>query len=159
MLGSALLVAGVLAVPAPAAAHDVDPADFQQVTLARGVAEVGEPMAIAVLPDRSVLHTARDGTVLEAVGPRGASSSPSTGAGRGIATRGPRLDERLEHAGRDQPRPARLVGRQHAQPDVAIDRHVVDAEQIGGLLQRVPTAGCLGPASLGLAGVDHRSGP
>ncbi|MFI5494958.1 PQQ-dependent sugar dehydrogenase [Actinoplanes sp. NPDC051859] len=39
------------------------PGDFQQVTLAKGVAEVGEPMAIAVLPDRSVLHTARNGTL------------------------------------------------------------------------------------------------
>jgi glucose/arabinose dehydrogenase len=35
--------------------------DFQQVTLARGEAEVGEPMSLAVLPDRSVLHTSRDG--------------------------------------------------------------------------------------------------
>ena len=62
-LGSALLVASVLAVPRAATAHPIDPADFQQVTLAKGVAEVGEPMAIAVLPDRSVLHTARDGTL------------------------------------------------------------------------------------------------
>ncbi|GAA3309699.1 PQQ-dependent sugar dehydrogenase [Streptomyces cinereospinus] len=37
--------------------------EFQQVTLARGVAETGEPMTLAVLPDRSVLHTSRDGTV------------------------------------------------------------------------------------------------
>jgi len=36
---------------------------FQQVTLAKGVPEVGEPMSIAVLPDRSVLHTSRDGKV------------------------------------------------------------------------------------------------
>jgi glucose/arabinose dehydrogenase len=49
--------------PAPAPAHVADPADFQQVTLAKGVAEMGEPMSLAVLPDRSVLHTARDGTV------------------------------------------------------------------------------------------------
>ncbi|MEU3795455.1 PQQ-dependent sugar dehydrogenase [Streptomyces fructofermentans] len=41
---------------APAAAED-----FQQVTLAKGEAEVGEPMSLAVLPDRSVLHTSRDG--------------------------------------------------------------------------------------------------
>jgi hypothetical protein len=54
MLGSLGLVAGMVVAPAPALAHDVDPADFQHVTLARGVAEVGEPMAIAVLPDRSV---------------------------------------------------------------------------------------------------------
>jgi glucose/arabinose dehydrogenase/PKD repeat protein len=65
IFGSFLLAAaaGLLAVPRPAAAHDLDPADFQQVTLAKGVAEVGEPMAIAVLPDRSVLHTARSGTL------------------------------------------------------------------------------------------------
>ncbi|MEN3614394.1 ThuA domain-containing protein [Plantactinospora sp. ZYX-F-223] len=36
---------------------------FQQVTLAKGVAEVGEPMSLTVLPDRGVLHTARDGTI------------------------------------------------------------------------------------------------
>ncbi|TDT29266.1 glucose/arabinose dehydrogenase [Streptomyces sp. BK208] len=39
------------------------PEDFQQVTLAKGVAEAGEPMTLAVLPDRSVLHTSRDGTL------------------------------------------------------------------------------------------------
>ncbi|WP_455770677.1 PQQ-dependent sugar dehydrogenase [Streptomyces chartreusis] len=37
--------------------------DFQQVTLAKGVAETGEPMTMTVLPDRSVLHTSRDGTL------------------------------------------------------------------------------------------------
>ena len=46
-----------------AAAHAVNPADFQQIELARGVGEVGEPMSLAVLPDRSVLHTARNGTL------------------------------------------------------------------------------------------------
>ena len=45
------------------AAVVVNPSDYQQVTLARGEAEVGEPMSLAVLPDRSVLHTARNGTV------------------------------------------------------------------------------------------------
>ncbi|MGV0101023.1 ThuA domain-containing protein [Streptomyces californicus] len=35
--------------------------DFQQVTLAKGAAETGEPMSLAVLPDRSVLHTSRNG--------------------------------------------------------------------------------------------------
>ncbi|MEV0895177.1 PQQ-dependent sugar dehydrogenase [Actinoplanes sp. NPDC049802] len=48
---------------APARAHPVDPAGFQQVTLAKGEPEVGEPMSLAVLPDRSVLHTARNGTL------------------------------------------------------------------------------------------------
>ncbi|MGP4113701.1 PQQ-dependent sugar dehydrogenase [Streptomyces sp. 4N509B] len=38
-------------------------AEFQQVTLAQGVAEMGEPMHMAVLPDRAVLHTSRDGTL------------------------------------------------------------------------------------------------
>ncbi|WP_276530113.1 PQQ-dependent sugar dehydrogenase, partial [Saccharothrix coeruleofusca] len=60
---AAAAVATVLGSPPPASAHAVDPADFQQVELARGVAEVGEPMTLAVLPDRSVLHTSRNGTV------------------------------------------------------------------------------------------------
>lgn len=46
----------VAAAAGPAAAED-----FQQVTLAKGEPEVGEPMSLAVLPDRSVLHTSRDG--------------------------------------------------------------------------------------------------
>ncbi|WP_305783483.1 PQQ-dependent sugar dehydrogenase [Symbioplanes lichenis] len=59
-----VLAAGLLvAVASPARAHDIDPDDYQQVTLAKGVGEVGEPMALAVLPDRSVLHTARNGTL------------------------------------------------------------------------------------------------
>ncbi|MEU9664264.1 PQQ-dependent sugar dehydrogenase [Streptomyces bobili] len=51
------------ASPAPvsAPAEAVAAEDFQQVTLAKGEAEVGEPMSLAVLPDRSVLHTSRDG--------------------------------------------------------------------------------------------------
>ncbi|NBE84656.1 RICIN domain-containing protein [Micromonospora rubida] len=49
--------------PTPAAAHVISGSDFQQVELARGVAETGEPMSLAVLPDRSVLHTARNGTL------------------------------------------------------------------------------------------------
>jgi glucose/arabinose dehydrogenase len=53
----------VLATRATPAAAAINPADFQQVTLAKGVAETGEPMALTVLPDRSVVHTARDGTV------------------------------------------------------------------------------------------------
>ncbi|QNP75630.1 PQQ-dependent sugar dehydrogenase [Streptomyces roseirectus] len=48
--------AAVADEPAPTAAED-----FQQVTLAKGEAEVGEPISLAVLPDRSVLHTSRDG--------------------------------------------------------------------------------------------------
>jgi glucose/arabinose dehydrogenase/PKD repeat protein len=62
-LGSLILVAGVLAAPQAASAHPINATDFQQVTLAKGAAEVGEPMTIAVLPDRSVLHTARNGTL------------------------------------------------------------------------------------------------
>ncbi|MFD4018290.1 PQQ-dependent sugar dehydrogenase [Streptomyces sp. SH5] len=72
---AALLVAG-LAAPtagpalaadpetrAPRVAADLPAADYQQVQLALGAAELGEAMSLAVLPDRSVLHTARDGTV------------------------------------------------------------------------------------------------
>ncbi|MGK5441760.1 PQQ-dependent sugar dehydrogenase [Micromonospora sp. URMC 105] len=64
-VGTVGLTAGPAALggPAPASAHPITATDFQQVTLAKGVAEVGEPMTIAVLPDRSVLHTARNGTV------------------------------------------------------------------------------------------------
>ncbi|MFI8194340.1 PQQ-dependent sugar dehydrogenase [Streptomyces sp. NPDC085946] len=65
---SGALLAGAsltLAAPPAGAAPDDGPAvaaeDFQQVTLAKGEAEVGEPMSLAVLPDRSVLHTSRDG--------------------------------------------------------------------------------------------------
>jgi glucose/arabinose dehydrogenase len=46
---------------APAIAHPVNAADYQQVELAKGVGEMGEPMSLAVLPDRSVLHTSRNG--------------------------------------------------------------------------------------------------
>ncbi|MFE5022027.1 PQQ-dependent sugar dehydrogenase [Streptomyces sp. NPDC056656] len=49
------------AVPAPDAAAAAE--DFQQVTLAKGAEEVGEPMSLAVLPDRKVLHTSRDGVL------------------------------------------------------------------------------------------------
>ncbi|MFD4177158.1 PQQ-dependent sugar dehydrogenase [Streptomyces anulatus] len=72
----AALLAATLAVPAAGPAHAADPeartprsaadipaADYQQVQLALGAAELGEAMSLAVLPDRSVLHTARDGTV------------------------------------------------------------------------------------------------
>ncbi|MCE6998718.1 PQQ-dependent sugar dehydrogenase [Saccharothrix sp. S26] len=68
MTTAALLVAAgvvttVVGSSSPAAAHAVNAADFQQVELARGVAEMGEPMTLAVLPDRSVLHTSRNGTL------------------------------------------------------------------------------------------------
>ncbi|MET7394323.1 ThuA domain-containing protein [Dactylosporangium sp. NPDC005572] len=36
---------------------------FSQVNLAKGVAEVGEPMGLTVLPNRGVLHTSRDGVI------------------------------------------------------------------------------------------------
>src|SRR5690242_18513554 len=49
--------------PSPALAAPIPAADYQQVTLALGSAEMGEPMSLAVLPNRSVLHTARNGTV------------------------------------------------------------------------------------------------
>ncbi|MGW4203342.1 ThuA domain-containing protein [Streptomyces sp. NPDC004726] len=70
--GLALLTGGLLAAtsftftaPQIAAAADPDPApsaeSFQQVTLAKGAAETGEPMSMEILPDRSVLHTSRNG--------------------------------------------------------------------------------------------------
>lgn len=54
------------AKPAPHAANPLPQAatsDFQEVTLAKGPDAMGEPMAMAILPDGSVLHDSRDGTV------------------------------------------------------------------------------------------------
>ncbi|MEU2524488.1 PQQ-dependent sugar dehydrogenase [Streptomyces sp. NPDC013087] len=63
-LASALLAAaGALGAQQEPAGAAPAAAEFQQVTLAKGVAETGEPMTLAVLPDRSVLHTSRDGTL------------------------------------------------------------------------------------------------
>ncbi|MFD5317214.1 carbohydrate-binding protein [Streptomyces sp. NPDC127098] len=78
-LTTALLsTAGVVMALSPASAAptgtgDTRQAEFQQVTLARGVAEMGEPMSLAVLPDRWVLHTSRDGT-LRVTDPAGATN-------------------------------------------------------------------------------------
>jgi cytochrome c len=37
--------------------------NFQKTTLAQGAAEAGEPIGLTVMPDRSVLHTSRGGTL------------------------------------------------------------------------------------------------
>ncbi|WP_250214809.1 carbohydrate-binding protein [Acrocarpospora catenulata] len=59
-----LVTAGsVVTTPSPALAADLPAADYQQVALATGSAALGEPMSLAVLPDRSVIHTARSGQV------------------------------------------------------------------------------------------------
>ncbi|WP_243745309.1 PQQ-dependent sugar dehydrogenase [Streptomyces hainanensis] len=66
LTSSLLAAAGLVTLtsPNPAAAEPpAAAATFQQVALARGVAELGEPMSLAVLPNRSVLHTSRDGTL------------------------------------------------------------------------------------------------
>ncbi|WP_414719180.1 ThuA domain-containing protein, partial [Streptomyces sp.] len=67
---SALLASASLALvatqtsAAPAADDAAAAADqYQIVTLAKGNWETGEPMSLAVLPDRSVLHTSREGTL------------------------------------------------------------------------------------------------
>ncbi|OLF16222.1 carbohydrate-binding protein [Actinophytocola xanthii] len=63
-LTAAAVVAATI-VPA-AAAHAgsvIPPGDYQQIQLAAGGGELGEAMSLAVLPNRSVVHTARDGTV------------------------------------------------------------------------------------------------
>ncbi|MEJ8651330.1 PQQ-dependent sugar dehydrogenase [Streptomyces sp. MS1.AVA.3] len=57
----ALGTAPARSATAPAAKAQASAEDFQQVTLAKGAEEVGEPMSLAVLPDRKVLHTSRDG--------------------------------------------------------------------------------------------------
>ncbi|WP_419999250.1 PQQ-dependent sugar dehydrogenase [Streptomyces boninensis] len=66
LIAAALLVLTGLA--GGAAAKPMTDADkkpkaetFQQVPLAKGEAEMGEPMTLALLPDNSALHTSRDG--------------------------------------------------------------------------------------------------
>ncbi|XVQ89638.1 carbohydrate-binding protein [Microbispora siamensis] len=60
----ALITPGAVTLTAPAAnALTIPASDYQQVALAAGGAELGEAMSLAVLPNRSVVHTARDGTV------------------------------------------------------------------------------------------------
>jgi cytochrome c len=67
LLGGIKYAAG--AAPAtcePGGTEPTDPptdADFDQITLAQGEEKTGEPIALAVLPDRRVLHTSRDGRV------------------------------------------------------------------------------------------------
>ncbi|MEV0845909.1 PQQ-dependent sugar dehydrogenase [Streptomyces sp. NPDC049954] len=62
VLGSGAVIGS--ASGAGAAPQDIPAADYQQVELARGAAEIGgEGMSLSVLPDRSVVHTSRDGTV------------------------------------------------------------------------------------------------
>jgi glucose/arabinose dehydrogenase len=59
----AMLATGLAVAATPAAAHDDEPiewSDFDKVTL---TSEVGEPMSMAVLPDRRVLHTNRQGQI------------------------------------------------------------------------------------------------
>jgi glucose/arabinose dehydrogenase len=60
---AALLLLGVATTVTPASAQPPAAPAFQQVTLAKGLAEMGEPMSMTVLPNRAVLHTSRDGTV------------------------------------------------------------------------------------------------
>jgi hypothetical protein len=54
-----LMISGLVATPQAAMAADV----LQEVTLAKGPADMGEPMSLAVLPDRTVLYTSRDGRI------------------------------------------------------------------------------------------------
>nr|WP_066944161.1 carbohydrate-binding protein [Streptomyces lushanensis] len=64
IVGGGAVAVPAAGAPAAVAAPAVIPAgDYQQVQLALGGAELGEAMSLAVLPDRAVVHTARDGTV------------------------------------------------------------------------------------------------
>ncbi|MEU8272090.1 carbohydrate-binding protein [Sphaerisporangium sp. NPDC049002] len=56
-------LATVSATGQAAGASVIPASDYQQVSLATGGAALGEAMSLAVLPNRSVIHTARDGTV------------------------------------------------------------------------------------------------
>ncbi|WP_432050656.1 ThuA domain-containing protein [Verrucosispora sp. NA02020] len=59
------LLGGILGAAGAAEAEcgaTVD-SNFQQVELAKGAAETGEPMSLTVLPNRGVLHTSRNGVI------------------------------------------------------------------------------------------------
>jgi len=58
-----LTVSMAVGMPAADAGSTIPPADYQQINLASGGNELGEAMSLAVLPDRTVVHTARDGNV------------------------------------------------------------------------------------------------
>ena len=60
-----VMVCSLSAVLTASAAAQSPPADneFEVTTLAKGGDKTGEPIAMAVLPDRRVLHTSRDGRV------------------------------------------------------------------------------------------------
>ncbi len=59
VLSGILTAAGEVAADCGATVDE----NFDQVTLAKGGDTIGEPIGMAVLPDRSVLHTSRNGTV------------------------------------------------------------------------------------------------
>ncbi|HEX6358437.1 ThuA domain-containing protein [Actinophytocola sp.] len=66
LLGGIKYVAGLETADCSPGADPEEPpvdSDFDQITLAKGEAVTGEPIAIAVLPDRNVIHTSRDGRV------------------------------------------------------------------------------------------------
>jgi glucose/arabinose dehydrogenase/PKD repeat protein len=62
-VAATMVTAMAVSTPAAQAGSIIPPGDYQQVSLATGAAELGEPMSLAVLPNRTVVHTARDGTV------------------------------------------------------------------------------------------------
>ncbi|GAA1365816.1 carbohydrate-binding protein [Streptomyces beijiangensis] len=61
LVGGGTIAGPAAAQPVTRAAAVIPPGDYQQVQLAVGSAELGEAMSLAVLPDRAVVHTARDG--------------------------------------------------------------------------------------------------
>jgi glucose/arabinose dehydrogenase/PKD repeat protein len=63
LITTALIGALGLTAPAAEAGSTIPPGDYQQVSLASGANELGEAMSLAVMPNRSVIHTARDGAV------------------------------------------------------------------------------------------------
>ncbi|MGC4942008.1 carbohydrate-binding protein [Kribbella sp. DT2] len=63
LITAALIGALGVSAPAAEAGSTIPAADYQQVSLASGANELGEAMSLAVMPSRSVIHTARDGAV------------------------------------------------------------------------------------------------
>ncbi|MET0131973.1 MAG: ThuA domain-containing protein [Kibdelosporangium sp.] len=63
LLGGIQYATGAVAADCSTGSEQPVDGDFDQITLAKGEEKTGEPIALAVLPDRRVIHTSRDGDV------------------------------------------------------------------------------------------------
>jgi hypothetical protein len=106
-LSWSLVMCALMALPGAASAQS-PPAEseFEVTTLARGADKTGEPIAMAVLPDRRVLHTSRDGRVADDAERDDVAGRHDPGL---LARRGRPAGDRDRRRLRDQPLGLRLL--------------------------------------------------